>query len=102
MDTPRRSFRFDRWWGLAGGIVLAIGDTILASRMGFRFAINGHDATLLTGLWFGSSFATLGYGIGWLAEAGRRERAQAAIIRAQVEDEAGAQLATEKREARVA
>lgn len=90
MDTPRRSFRFDRWWGLAAGVGLAVGDTICATWLGFRFAINGHDAILLTGLWFGSSFATLGYALGWLAEAARRRREQDEIIRTQMEEIASA------------
>lgn len=90
MDTPRPSFRFDRWWGLTLGVLLAVGDTLVAAWLGFRFEINGRDATFLTGLWFGSSFATLGFGIGWLAEMRRRDRAQAAVIRAQVEELAGA------------
>ena len=84
MDTPTRSFRFDRWWGLAAGIAFAIGDTLFAHWAGFRFQINGRDATFLTGCYFGSSFAMLGFGLGWLVEARRHERAQAAIIRAQV------------------
>ena len=84
MDTPTRSFRFDRWWGLAAGIAFAIADTLFAHWAGFRFQINGSDATFLTGCYFGSSFAMLGFGLGWLVEARRHERAQAAIIRAQV------------------
>jgi two-component system sensor histidine kinase HydH len=84
MDTPTRAFRFDRWWGLAAGIAFAIGDTLFAHWAGFRFQINGRDATFLTGCYFGSSFAMLGFGLGWLVEARRHERAQAATIRAQV------------------
>ena len=84
MDTPIRRFRFDRWWGLAAGIALAAGDTLLAHWTGFRFQINGRDATFLTGCYFGSSFAALGFGLGWLVEARRHERAQAAIIRTQM------------------
>ena len=83
MDTPTRSFRFDRWWGLAAGIAFAIGDTLFA-----HWADSASDQrprrAFLTGCYFGSSFAMLGFGLGWLVEARRHERAQAAIIRTQV------------------
>jgi signal transduction histidine kinase len=90
MDTPRRSFRFDRWWGLALGVALAAADTVLAFAFGFRFEVNGRDATFLTGAWFGSSLALLGFAIGWLTEVRRRDREQAAVITAQVEELAAA------------
>ena len=49
-----------RLWGLAGGIGLAIADTLTSLALGFEFQINGRDATLLAGAFFGTSFAALG------------------------------------------
>jgi len=74
-----------RWWGLGGGILLAIGDTLAAVTLGLRFEINGADATWLTAAYFGSSFAVLGFLLGWLLEIRGRERRAGAIIREQVE-----------------
>jgi signal transduction histidine kinase len=82
---PRAGLRFDRWWGLAGGLVLSVADTLCAARLGIRFEVHGAEATWLTAAYFGSSFAILGFLIGWLVEVRRRERAADAVIREQVE-----------------
>ena len=47
--------------------------------------MNGGDATLFVGLFFGSSFALLGFLIGYVMEARRRDQAAAALIREQVD-----------------
>lgn len=75
-----------RWWGLAGGILWAVTDTLLAvTLLGLTFEVNGRDATLLAGLFFGSSFALLGFLAGYSFELRARERAAAAVIREQAE-----------------
>jgi len=81
-DRPAPRYR---WWGLGGGVVLAILDTLAAVTLGLRFQINGADATWVTAAYFGSSFAVLGFLIGWLVEVRGRERRADAVIRAQVE-----------------
>ena len=72
-----------RWWGLAGGILWAVTDTLLAVALGISFEVNGQDATLLTGVFFGSSFALLGWLVGYALDARQRDRAAAAIIQEQ-------------------
>src|SRR6059058_2992878 len=73
-----------RWWGAAAGIVLAVLDTLTISALGVRFEMNGHDVSpLLVGVWFGSSFALLGFLAGYVVEGRRRDRRQAEVIRAQ-------------------
>jgi two-component system sensor histidine kinase HydH len=74
-----------RWWGLAGGILWAVTDTLIAVALGIRFAVNGQDATLLTGIFFGSSFALLGWLAGYALDARQRDRVAAATIQAQTE-----------------
>src|SRR5206468_4209979 len=74
-----------RWWGAAAGIVLAVLDTLTISALGVRFEMNGHDVSPLVGVWFGSSFALLGFLAGYVVEGRRRDRRQAEVIRAQSE-----------------
>ena len=74
-----------RWWGAAGGVIMAIVDTALAGALGFNFEINGHDATFLAAAYFSSSFATLGFLLGYVVEKRRQERQAAAIIQAQMQ-----------------
>jgi signal transduction histidine kinase len=82
--SPGR-FRITRWWGLLGGILLAASDTLSVRALGITFEINGRDAILLVGAFFGMSFALLGYLVGYVVEGRRRDREAAALIRAQVE-----------------
>ncbi|HEV7732098.1 MAG TPA: ATP-binding protein [Candidatus Binatia bacterium] len=77
--------RINRWWGLVGGVLLAASDTALILALGITFQVNGGDATLFVGLFFGSSFALLGYMVGWVMEARRRDQEAAAVIREQVD-----------------
>jgi signal transduction histidine kinase len=72
-----------RLWGFLGGIALAVTDTLTSLALGFEFQINGRDATLLAGAFFGASFAMLGYLLGAVLEGRARDRAQAERIRAQ-------------------
>jgi two-component system sensor histidine kinase HydH len=74
-----------RWWGLAGGVLLAAVDTLTAVALGFTFEVNGRDATVLAGLFFGSSFALLGFLVGYVVEGRQRDREAGAIIQAQSE-----------------
>jgi len=74
-----------RWWGLAGGIATAVFDTFTMQWSGIRFELNGHSASVWVVLYFGLSFATLGFLVGYLAEQRRRERDAAALLQAQME-----------------
>src|SRR5213080_1837671 len=74
-----------RWWGAAAGVVLAVVDTLTISALGVRFEMNGHHVSPLVGVWFGSSFALLGFLAGYVVEGRRRDRRQAEVIRAQSE-----------------
>jgi two-component system sensor histidine kinase HydH len=80
MALDMRRFAFNRWWGLVGGILWAVMDTSTSVALGLRFQVNGHDATVLTGLFFGSSFALLGFLLGYVVEGRRRDLHTAAVI----------------------
>lgn len=80
MALRTRRFTFNRWWGLAGGVLWAVVDTASIVALGIRFQVNGSDATLFTGLFFGSSFALLGFLLGYVVEGRRRDREAAAVI----------------------
>jgi signal transduction histidine kinase len=71
-----------RWWGAAAGLVLALVDTLSMSAFGVTFALNGRPVTPLVIAFFGSSFATLGFLLGYAVEARRRERAASAATEA--------------------
>jgi two-component system sensor histidine kinase HydH len=62
-----------------------LGDAVLLKRLGVGFAINGRDATLLVGVYFGLSLAVLGFLLGVVFAAQRRDRRAAAVIREQME-----------------
>src|SRR5438552_1552091 len=74
-----------RWWGAAAGVVLGVVDTLTISALGVRFEMNGHQVSPLVGVWFGSSFALLGFLVGYVLEGRRRDRRQAETIRVQAE-----------------
>jgi len=74
-----------RWWGAAAGIVLAVADTLMISALGVSFEMNGYRVGPLVGVWFGFSFALLGFLAGYIVEGRRRDRRQADTIRAQTE-----------------
>src|SRR5262249_57495991 len=83
-------FQITRWWGLLGGLLLGASDTLTVRALGITFVINGRDATLLVGAFFGTSFALLGFLVGYVVEGRRRDREAAALIRTQVETIAAA------------
>jgi two-component system sensor histidine kinase HydH len=74
-----------RWWGVAAGVALAAVDTLTLAALGIDFQMNGRNVGVLVALFFGSSFALLGYLLGAIVEARRRDRRAAAVIQAQVE-----------------
>jgi two-component system sensor histidine kinase HydH len=77
--------RINRWWGLLAGVVLATSDTVTLRALGITLEVNGRDATLLVGGFFGASFALLGFLVGYVVEGRRRDRQASALIREQVE-----------------
>ena len=74
-----------QWWGTLIGAIASLGDTEILRMLGVRFAINGHEAFLLTAAWFGMSFATLGFLLGGSIDGRRREARAAKMTRAQME-----------------
>lgn len=74
-----------RWWGLLLGLLTGGVDTAGMSLLGVTFTVNAWDARPLVTLFFGSSFATLGFLIGYLVESQRRERRTAALLQTQTE-----------------
>ncbi|HVN84122.1 MAG TPA: ATP-binding protein [Candidatus Binatia bacterium] len=75
-----------RWWGAAAGLATGLFDAAFLARLGVGFAINGRDATLVVGGYFGLTFALLGYLVGLLAASRRRDRRAAATIQSQTEE----------------
>lgn len=71
-----------RWWGLFAGIAVALFDTAVISWLGVTF---GADAQQWVALYFGISFASVGFLAGFLMEQRRRERQTEALMRAQAE-----------------
>ncbi len=84
-QAPRESWRGLRlrWWGIIGGLAGGILDIAALSLAGFTFTISGADARLPMAVYFGVSFAALGYLLGSLIETQRRERHTAALLQAQ-------------------
>lgn len=74
-----------RWWGAVAGLLTGLFDALLMSALGVRFEVNGWDATLPVGVYFGLSFAALGFLLGTVAAGRRRDRQAAALIQAQME-----------------
>jgi signal transduction histidine kinase len=74
-----------RWWGLLLGLATGGVDIAGMSLLGVTFAVNDWDARPLVALYFGSSFAFLGFLIGFLVESQRRERRTAALLQMQTE-----------------
>jgi signal transduction histidine kinase len=72
-DRPGRL----RWWGAVAGVAVAAVDTLSLAWLGASFDMGGRDVTWLVAVWFGLSFAILGFLLGDAIEARRRERAAA-------------------------
>lgn len=75
-----------RWWGAALGLGTGLFDAKLMEMLGVQFALNGRDVMLWVGAYFGISFAVLGYLLGVVAAARRRDRETAEIIQQQMQD----------------
>lgn len=69
-----------RWWGAAVGLAAALPDTLSLVWLGASFEMGGRDVTWLVALWFGLSFALLGFLLGDAVDTRRRERAAAAEL----------------------
>lgn len=67
-------------WGALIGALVGPFDTAFLDLLGVRFEINGGDASWFIALYFGLSFAVLGYLIGALLDARDREREQARLL----------------------
>jgi signal transduction histidine kinase len=78
MTNERRGLL--RWWGVAAGVVAAAADTLSLGWLGASFEMGGRDVTALVAMWFGLSFAFLGYLLGDAIEARRRERVAGAAL----------------------
>ncbi|MBX3024144.1 hypothetical protein KF840_04460 [bacterium] len=72
-----------RWWGLALGLAGGVADIVGLSLAGVTFAVNGWDARPLLAVYFGVSFAVLGFLVCYLVESRRRDRRTAALLQAQ-------------------
>ena len=83
--TTRVRFAPARWWGLAAGLVGALFDTGAMAALGITFQMNGRAVGWLVTLVIGSSYGLLGFLLGLLVEARRRDRRAAETIRAQSE-----------------
>ncbi len=73
------------WWGAAAGLLTGLGDALALAWLGVGFGVNGRDATLLVGAYFGLSFALLGFLLGAVVEGRRRDQRAARVIREQME-----------------
>ncbi len=69
-----------RVWGTAIGALAGPLDTVILHRFGVSFGINGQDASWLIALYFGVSFALLGYLIGALMDSREREREHIRLV----------------------
>src|SRR5689334_19736114 len=83
--TTGRRWRHARWWGAGAGVVMAVVDTVSMGRLGVTFQMNGRDVDLLVIAFWGSSFAILGWLVGYVLERRHRDRRAAEIIRSQTE-----------------
>ncbi|MGH7899879.1 MAG: two-component system sensor histidine kinase NtrB [Candidatus Binatia bacterium] len=81
----RRRILAARWWGAGAGFLLAIFDTLLLSWLGVRIEWNGYDATLANGAFMSTSYALLGFLVGYAIEARHRDQRSARVIQAQTE-----------------
>jgi signal transduction histidine kinase len=84
-QQPRRWLRHERFWGAAAGVAIVVVDTVTMLALGITFEMNGRDVTLVVAAFFGSSLALLGFLLGAMIEARRRDRQATAVIHAQIE-----------------
>src|SRR5438132_13704210 len=81
----RVRFERARWWGLAAGLAGGLFDRWAMGALGVSFQMNGREAGWLVTVVVGSGYGMLGFLIGLLVEARRRDRRAAETIRAQSE-----------------
>jgi len=74
-----------RWWGAAAGLLTGLFDAALMAALGVHFEMNGWNVTLPVGIYFGLSFAGLGFLLGSVAASQRRDRHTAKVIQAQTD-----------------
>jgi signal transduction histidine kinase len=74
-----------RWWFAAAGLMTGFLDAWMLQTLGLSFSVNQRDAAWIIGVYFGGSFAVLGFLIGELMERRRRDRATAALLQSQTE-----------------
>lgn len=74
-----------RWWGVAAGLATGLFDTATMAAFGVTFQMNRYDVTWFVGIYFGVSFAVLGFLVGYMVEARRRDRRNAELVQAQME-----------------
>jgi len=74
-----------RYWGLAIGLLAGAIDTAAMRAVGVPLEISGRDVSALVAVYFGTSFAALGYLVGFLVEQRRRERHMAAALQERTE-----------------
>ncbi|HVS64317.1 MAG TPA: ATP-binding protein [Thermoanaerobaculia bacterium] len=87
-----------RWWGLAAGLAVGIGDYALTVSLGADFRIGGRDLTVLVleGMLLG--FAAFGWFLGRLVEERATARRHAATIERQLRELEAAQRVLVERE----
>jgi len=87
-----------RWWGLALGLAVGVGDYALTVSLGADFRVAGRDLTILVleGMLLG--FALFGWFLGRLVEERARARRHAATIEQQLNELERAQRALVERE----
>lgn len=72
-----------RWWGALIGALFGPIDTAVLAQIGLDLRLNGWDGRPVVAIYFGVTFAVLGYLLGYLIESRRRERRIAALLQAQ-------------------
>ncbi len=75
-----------RWWGVVAGIASGLFDTFGLRALGVSLEVNGNDVMPAVALFFASSFALLGFLLGYLVEQRRSERAMADVVHRQLAD----------------
>jgi len=75
-----------RWWGAGFGLAAGLFDAVLMDAVGIDLGMRGRNMMWLVGLYFGVSFAFLGYLLGVVAAGRRRDRQSSRVIQQQLND----------------
>jgi len=67
-------------WCAAAGAASAAIDMVVLHAIGVTFTWGEHDATLVNGAFMAVNYAVLGFLVGWMIEARRRERESARLL----------------------